>query len=247
MMNFDILTIFPDYFETFSKHSIIGRAVSNKLISINPVNIRDFSLDKHKSTDDVPFGGGSGMLMTVQPILDAYNSLTENSKEKKRLIYLSPQGKILTQKRAQEISKEKNVILLCGNYEGIDERIINSIVDEEISIGDYVLTGGELAAEVFIDCVARLIPGVLGDDDSSVEESHSGFLLEYPQYTRPSEYNGIKVPEILLSGHHANIEKWKREQSLIRTYIKRPDLFEKCDASDDERKRIIDIVENLCE
>lgn len=240
-MNFDILTIFPEYFETFSNHSIIGRAVANGFISINPINIRDFSLDKHKSTDDSPFGGGSGMLMTVQPVLDAYTSLVENSNFKKKVIYLSPQGKILTQKIAQEIAQENAVVLLCGNYEGIDERIIDSIVDEEISIGDYVLTGGELAAEVFIDCVARLIPGVLGDDESSVEESHSDFLLEYPQYTRPSDYKGMKVPEILLSGHHANIERWKREQSLIRTYNKRPDLFEKCDASEEERKRITEI------
>lgn len=240
-MNFDILTIFPEYFETFVNHSIIGRAVANEIIAINPVNIRDFSLNKHKSTDDVPYGGGSGMLMTVQPVIDAYKSISCNRDKKSKVIYLSPQGRLLTQEIAQELSTEENLILLCGNYEGIDERIIDSIVDEEISIGDYVLTGGELAAAVLIDCVARLIPGVLGDDESSVDESHSNYLLEYPQYTRPAIYDGMEVPEILLSGHHANIEKWRHDQSLLRTYNKRPDLYEKNNPTNSER----DIVKKM--
>jgi tRNA (guanine37-N1)-methyltransferase len=241
IMRFDVLTIFPEMFEEFTSHSIIGRAADNNIIEINPVNIRNYSTDKHLSTDDYTYGGGSGMVMTIQPIYDAYKSITDGLETRPKLIYMSPQGKVLTQKLVTELSNEKHLIILCGHYEGIDERVIDSIVDEEISIGDYVLTGGELPAMILIDCVSRLIPGVLGDESSSVDESHSDGFLEYPHYTRPAEYMGMKVPDILLSGHHANIEKWRRRQSIIRTIKKRPDLI-KIAETDDDLKRKIDVI-----
>lgn len=226
-MKFDVLTLFPDLIRSVLDESIIGRAQESGLIEINAVNIRDFSKNKHKKVDDYPYGGGNGLVMSVQPIYDAYLSLVEPLGYKPKLIYMSPQGKVLDQKTARELAKEKHLILLCGHYEGIDERVIEEIVDEEISIGDYVLTGGELPAMVLIDCVSRLVPGVLSSEESYSEESHFEGLLEYPQYTRPYEYNGRKVPEVLMSGHHANIRKWRREQSLKRTFEKRPDLYEK--------------------
>jgi len=226
-MKFDVLTLFPDTFNMVMRESIIGRAQENGLVEVNAINIRDYSKNKHKKVDDYPFGGGNGMVMTCQPVLDAYNDLTKDLKSKKpRVIYMSPQGRVLTQQIASELSKEEHLILLCGHYEGIDERIIEEIVDEEISIGDYVLTGGELPAMVLIDCVSRLIPEVLSSEGSYSDESHYNGLLEYPQYTRPADYNGIKVPDILLSGHHANIEKWRNQQSIERTKQKRPDLYQ---------------------
>jgi len=225
-MKFDVLTLFPDTFNIVMRESIIGRAQEKGIIVVNAVNIRDYSKNKHNKVDDYPFGGGNGMVMTCQPIIDAYNDLTKNLENKPRVIYMSPQGRVLTQQIAGELAKEEHLILLCGHYEGIDERIIQKIVDEEISIGDYVLTGGELPAMVLIDCVSRLIPGVLSNEGSFSEESHFNGLLEYPQYTRPADYDGNKVPDILLSGHHANIEKWRTEQSLDRTKQKRPDLYE---------------------
>jgi tRNA (guanine37-N1)-methyltransferase len=223
-MNFDVLTLFPEMFSAVKNESIIGRAVNSGKITINAINIRDFSSDKHKRTDDYPYGGGSGMVMTAQPIYDAYMHVIKNLKSKPKLIYLSPQGKVLNQEMSMNLSKLDRIILLCGHYEGVDERILEEIVDEEISIGDYVLTGGELPAMVLIDCVSRLVNGVLSNSESIKDESHSNGLLEYPQYTRPFEFHGKKVPEVLISGHHANIEKWRREQSLKRTRIKRPDL-----------------------
>ena len=248
-MRFDVLTLFPEMFAGFISHSIIGRAVANGLICINPINIRAYSTDKHLRTDDAPYGGGSGMVMTVQPIADAIDALLtqtaiedvgaeedvgsetgkpkEKEKGKPKVIYLSPQGKPLTQQLAMQLKEEEHLILLCGHYEGIDERIIDLYVDEEISVGDYVLTGGEVPAMVLMDCVSRLLPGVLGDDQSSVEESHTDGLLEYPHYTRPAEFQGLQVPEILLSGHHANIEQWRFEKSVERTRKKRPDLYRK--------------------
>ncbi len=226
-MKFDVLTLFPELFVSVMGESIIGRAQKNGLVEINAVNIRDYSKDKHRKVDDYPFGGGNGMVMMCQPVIDAFNAITEGMEQKPKVLYMSPQGKVLTQEMAKELSTQEHLILLCGHYEGIDERIIDEIVDEEVSIGDYVLTGGELPAMVLIDCVSRLIPGVLSTEGSFSDESHFNGLLEYPQYTRPADYNGNKVPDVLLSGHHANIEKWRMQQSLDRTREKRPDLYEK--------------------
>mgnify|MGYP000720141777 FL=1 len=221
-MKFDVLTLFPEMFQAI-KQSILGRAEEKNLIQINLINIRDFSKDKHKKVDDTPYGGGAGMVMRADVIYDAYKSVqNENAK----VIYLTPQGKKLDQKKVEELSKEKHLILLCGHYEGIDQRVIDKIVDEEISIGDYVLTGGELPAMVLIDSVSRYVEGVLSESSTN-EESFSQGLLEYPQYTRPETFEGVKVPEILLSGHHENIKKWREEKSLENTKLKRPDLLEK--------------------
>ena len=233
-MQFDVLTLFPEMFEPLNK-SIIGRAKEKGLININLINIRDFSKNKHKKVDDTPYGGGAGMVMMPDVVYDAYKSL--NSKDAK-VIYMSPQGQKLNQKKVVKLSKEKHIILLCGHYEGIDQRVIDEIVDEEISIGDYVLTGGELPAMIVIDSVSRYIEGVL-KDDSTKEESFSEGLLEYPQYTRPEVFNGKQVPEVLLSGHHENIDKWRREQSLINTKKKRPDLLENIELSEKD-KRILE-------
>ena len=230
-MQFDVLTLFPEMFELLNE-SIIGRAKEKGLININLINIRDFSKNKHKKVDDTPYGGGAGMVMMPDVVYDAYKSL--NSKDAK-VIYMSPQGQKLNQKKVVELSKEKHIILLCGHYEGIDQRVIDEIVDEEISIGDYVLTGGELPAMIVIDSVSRYIEGVL-KDDSTKEESFSEGLLEYPQYTRPEVFNGKQVPEVLLSGHHENIDKWRREQSLKNTKKKRPDLLENIELSEKDKK-----------
>lgn len=236
MMKFDVLTIFPDMINYVMQQSIIGRAQESGLIRVNSINIRDFSKNKHKRTDDYPYGGGSGMVMTAQPIFDAYSSITDGLEKKPKVIYMSPQGKVLTQEMARNLSMEEHLVILCGHYEGVDERILEDIVDEEVSIGDYVLTGGELPAMVLIDCISRMVPGVLTNEDSNLKESHYDGVLEYPQYTRPEEFNGKKVPDVLMSGHHANIEAWRRKQSLIRTRDKRPDLFEKLDLTKEDRK-----------
>ena len=230
-MKFDVLTLFPEMFEPL-RQSIIGRAEEKKLIDINLINIRDFSKDKHKKVDDTPYGGGAGMIMRADVVYEAYKSI--NDKDAK-VIYLTPQGKVLNQKKVENLSKEKHLILLCGHYEGIDQRVIDKIVDEEISIGDYVLTGGEIPAMVLIDSVSRYIDGVL-KEDSTKEESFSQGLLEYPQYTRPEVFEDERVPEILLTGHHQNIEKWRREQSLKITFNKRPDLLENINLSDEDKK-----------
>ena len=220
-MKFDVLTLFPEMFEAV-KQSILGKAIEKKLIIINLVNIRDFSKDKHKKVDDTPYGGGAGMVIRPDVVYDAYKSVYEKDA---KVIYLTPQGKTLDQKKVEDLSKEKHLILLCGHYEGIDQRIIDKIVDEEISIGDYILTGGEIPAMVLIDSVSRYVEGVLSQE-SIKEESFSNNLLEYPQYTRPEVFEGEKVPKILLSGHHENIENWRKEQSLKITKQKRPDLLE---------------------
>ena len=219
-MKFDVLTLFPEMFESL-KQSVIGKALEKELIDINLVNIRDFSNDKHKKVDDTPYGGGSGMVMMPDVVYRAFQSVES---EKAKVIYMSPQGKTLDQKKVEYLAKQEHLIILCGHYEGIDQRVLDKIVDEEISIGDYVLTGGEIPAMVLIDSVSRYVKGVL-NEDSVKEESFSNGLLEYPQYTRPEVFEGDKVPEILLSGNHQNIEKWRREKSFEITKKKRPDLL----------------------
>ncbi|MBR3324997.1 MAG: tRNA (guanosine(37)-N1)-methyltransferase TrmD [Clostridia bacterium] len=225
-MNFNVLTLFPEMFDAV-KYSIVGRAIENNLININLINVRDFSKDKHKHVDDTPYGGGAGMVIRPDVVYDAYKSI--KNYEKKKVIYLSPKGQVLNQKKAEQLAKEKDLILLCGHYEGIDERVLEKIVDEEISIGNYVLTGGELPAMVLIDSVSRYVEGVLSED-STKEESFSNEtnLLEYPQYTRPALFEGMEVPEVLTSGNHQEIEKWRKEQALAETKKKRPDLLKKC-------------------
>ena len=220
-MKFDVLTLFPEMFEILNQ-SIIGKAIEKNLIDIHLINIRDFSKDKHKKVDDTPYGGGAGMVMKPDVVYDAYQSVKDKNA---KVIYMSPQGKNLNQKKVEELSKESHLVILCGHYEGIDQRVLDKIVDEEISIGDYVLTGGEIPAMVLIDSVSRYVEGVL-KEDSIKEESFSNGLLEYPQYTRPEVFEGMKVPEILLSGHHENIEKWRKEKSLEITNKKRPELLE---------------------
>lgn len=224
-MRFDVLTLFPEMFEIMNS-SIIGRAIQNKLIDLNLINFRDFSKDKQKHVDDTPYGGGAGMVIKPEPIYDAYTSIVKDLDYKPKVIYMSPRGKVFTQQMAKELSKEKHLIILCGHYEGVDERVVEEIVDEEISIGDYVLTGGELPAMVVIDAISRNIDGVL-KEESVEDESFSDGLLEYPQYTRPEIFLGRKVPDVLLSGHHANIEKWRLEKSIEITKNRRPELIER--------------------
>ncbi len=225
MIKFDVLTIFPDMFEAVLGNSITGRAREKGLIEMNFINIRDFSKDKHRKTDDYPYSGGGGMLMTPQPIYDAYMSVAKGCEEKPHTIFLSPQGTVFDQKKAIELSQKEHIVFLCGHYEGVDQRILDMIVDEEISIGDFVLTGGEIPAMAVIDSVSRMIPGVLSAESSYQNESHFSGLLEYPQYTHPQEFMGMKIPEVLISGHHKNIEIWKRQQALLTTKKKRPDML----------------------
>lgn len=233
-MKFDILTLFPEMFEPI-KQSVIGKAVEKELIEINLINIRDFSKDKHKKVDDTVYGGGAGMLIRPDVVYDAFQSI-EKEKDAK-VIYLSPKGKLLSQEKVEELSKEKHLILLCGHYEGIDQRVIDEINPEEISIGDYVLTGGEIPAMVLVDSVSRYVSGVITNESTS-EESFSEGLLEYPQYTRPEEFLGKKVPEVLKSGHHENIRIWRRKESLKETFLKRPELLEKIELTEEDRKYI---------
>ncbi|MCX7772172.1 MAG: tRNA (guanosine(37)-N1)-methyltransferase TrmD [Clostridia bacterium] len=234
-MRFDVLTLFPESLNNFLNESIIGRAREKGLITINTLNIRDFSKDKHRRVDDYPYGGGAGMVMAPQPIYDAWRSIIDQCPKKPRTLYMSPQGRVLDQQTAHRLRAEEHLIILCGHYEGVDERILEEIVDEEISIGDYVLTGGELPAMVLIDCVSRLGEGGLSSEDSYSNESHYNGLLEYPQYTRPPEFMGRKVPEILSSGHHANIEKWRYLQMLERTKSKRPDMYASYEADNKDK------------
>lgn len=233
-MKFDVLTLFPEMFESLNQ-SIIGKGKEKGLIDINLVNIRDFSKNKHKQVDDTPYGGGAGMVMKADVVYDAYKSLKA---AKAKVIYMSPQGKVLNQNKVQSLAKEEHIILLCGHYEGIDQRVLDEIVDEEISIGDYVLTGGEIPAMVLIDSVSRYVDGVI-KKESTEEESFSNGLLEYPQYTRPETFLNSKVPEVLLSGNHQNIEKWRRQKSLENTYKKRPELLK-------NKKLSIEDKEFLC-
>ena len=246
MKQFFVLTLFPEMIQQTLSHSIMGRAQKEGHISVEAINIRDYTLNKQKHVDDYPYGGGAGMVMQAQPIYDAYQSSAEKAKGA-RVVYMTPQGRPFTQRIAEELSKEENLVFLCGHYEGIDERIIEEIVTDEISLGDFVLTGGELAAITIIDAVSRLVPGVLGKEDSFADESFSDGLLEYPQYTRPPVFHGKEVPEILLSGHHANIAKWRREQSLIRTVKKRPDLLEAAELTAKERQFVERLRDELQE
>ena len=276
-MNFHILTLFPEMIEQGLNTSITGRAISNGLLSIEAVNIRDYAFNKHQSVDDYPYGGGAGMLMQAEPVYLAYEAVRkkiaerkpaeaeteteepaeaeqleekpvtgseeEPVKEKKlRVVYLSPQGDVFSQGMAEELAKEEDMVLLCGHYEGIDERVLEEIVTDYVSIGDYVLTGGELPAMVMVDAIFRLVPGVLHNNVSAEFESFQDNLPEYPQYSRPEEWHGKKVPPVLMSGHHANIEKWRREQSILRTYERRPDLLEKSNLTEKEKKWLKDQI-----
>ena len=224
------MTLFPDMVSNGLSESITGRAINNNLISVNTVNIRNFAGNKYGHVDDYTYGGGAGMLMQAEPVYKAYQSIIDNNNladKKPRVLYMTPQGTPFNQRMAEELSKEEDIILLCGHYEGIDERVLEMIVTDNVSIGDFVLTGGELPAMMIVDAVSRLVPGVLGGEESAVYESFYDGLLEYPQYTRPEVFMGKEVPKVLLSGHHKNIEKWRYEQSLQRTKERRPDLYEK--------------------
>lgn len=234
-MNFHILTLFPDMVMQGLATSIIGRAAEKGLLSIEAVNIRDYTKDRHKKVDDYPYGGGAGMLMQAQPVFDAWKAVADRIGYRPRTIYLTPQGPTFTQTMAKGFAGEEELVLLCGHYEGIDERVLEEIVTDYISIGDYVLTGGELAAMVMVDAISRMVPGVLTNDESGATESFEDNLLEYPQYSRPEEWMGKKVPPILLSGNHQKVDEWRREQSVLRTAERRPDLLEKAQLTQKER------------
>lgn len=240
-MRIDIMTLFPDMCLAYLGESIIGRARAAGKVQIECTDIRDYTLDKHRRVDDTPYGGGMGMIMQAQPIYDCYQDICRKTGTKPHLIYLTPQGKTLTQERVKELAQLDNIALLCGHYEGVDERVIEELQPEEISVGDYVLTGGELPALIVADAVSRMIPGVLSNDDCFTEESHYSSLLEYPQYTRPFEWRGRKVPEVLTTGHHANVGKWRREQSLERTAQRRPDMLEKAQLTAKDIKFLSDL------
>ena len=243
-MRIDILTLFPEMCETVMSESIIGRARKAQKVEIVCTNIRDFANNKHNKVDDTPYGGGMGMVMAAEPIYNAYKSLYNEGEEKPHLVYLSPKGKTFNQQKAIELSKLDRLVLLCGHYEGIDERVIEEIVDEEISIGDFVLTGGELPALTVADAVCRMLPEVLSDELCFSEESHFSGLLEYPQYTRPAEWMGREVPEVLLSGNHKNIENWRRCKSLLLTIEKRPDMLSESDLTEKD-KELLKKIENM--
>ena len=248
-MNFHVLTLFPEMIDQGVRTSITGRAIEKGVISLELVNIRDYTKDKHKKVDDYPYGGGAGMLMQAEPVYQCYQAIVDKihtqsgagselcaEKKKPRVLYMSPQGKTFTQGMAEELAQEEELIFLCGHYEGIDERVLEEIVTDYVSIGDYILTGGELPAMIMVDAISRLVPGVLHNDVSAEFESFQDSLLEYPQYSRPEIWHDKKVPEVLLSGHHANIEKWRREQSVIRTARNRPDLLEKAALTEKEKE-----------
>ncbi len=242
-MNYHVLTLFPDMIRDGFQTSITGRAAEKGLLSLTTVNIRDFSVNKHNRVDDYPYGGGAGMVMQAEPVYLAYESVAEKLPRKPRVLYMSPQGKVFNQRMAEELAGEEELVFLCGHYEGIDERVLEEIVTDEVSIGDYVLTGGELPALVIMDAVSRLLEGVLHNEESAQFDSFSDNLLEYPQYSRPEEWRGKKVPPILLSGHHANVEKWRREQSLMRTRERRPDLLEEASLTKEDKKFLAKLEE----
>ena len=237
-MNFHVLTLFPEMIEQGMHTSIIGRAIAGGYLSIDAINIRDYAFNKHQKVDDYPYGGGAGMLMQAEPVYLAYESVQKKLGYRPRVVYLTPQGEVFHQTMAKELAKEKDLVFLCGHYEGIDERVLDEIVTDYVSIGDYVLTGGELPAMVMMDSISRMVPGVLSNQESGETESFAGNLLEYPQYSRPEEWHGQKVPPVLLSGHHANIEAWRREQSVLRTAKRRPDLLKKADLTNNEWRQV---------
>ena len=243
-LKFHVLTLFPEFIEKSMEYSIAKRAVDEGIVSVNAVNIRDYSKDKHHSVDDYVYGGGAGMLMQAQPVYDAYLSIAGEREKKPRCVFLTPQGSVFSESMARELAKEEELILLCGHYEGIDERVVEKIVTDNISIGDYVLTGGELPALVVMDAVMRFIPGVLHNEDSAENDSFTDGLLECPQYSRPEIWEGIKVPEILLSGDHKKVDEWRRQQSVLRTYERRKDLLEKADLDEKDRRFIENHIAN---
>lgn len=242
-MNFHVLTLFPDMIMQGLGTSIIGRALEKETISLEAVNIRDYANNKHSKVDDYPYGGGAGMVMQAEPVFGAFQAVSEKIGRRPRVVYLTPQGKVFDQKMAEELAGEQDLVFLCGHYEGIDERVLEEIVTDYVSIGDYVLTGGELPAMVMIDAISRMVPGVLSNEESAQFESFQDNLLEYPQYSRPEVWRGKSVPPVLLSGHHANVEKWRREQSVLRTAQRRPDLLEHAVLSEQVKKLIEGVSE----
>ena len=241
-MNFHVLTLFPEMIMNGLETSILGRAAAKGIVSFEAVNIRDYTLERHGKVDDYPYGGGAGMVMQAEPIYRAYEALVEKIGKKPRVIYMTPQGKTFNQNIAEDLAKEEDLVFLCGHYEGVDERVLELIATDYLSAGDYVLTGGELPAMMMIDCISRLVPGVLNNNVSAEFETFHDNLLEYPQYTRPEVFMGKKVPDILLSGHHANVEKWRREQSIIRTLKNRPELLEDAVLSKKEQKFLDELL-----
>lgn len=242
-MNYYIMTLFPEMVLDGLNTSIIGRAAEKGLLSIDAINIRDYTKEKHGHVDDAPYGGGAGMVMQAEPVCDAYEALCDRLGKRPRVLYMTPQGRVFNQNIAKELAQEEDLVFLCGHYEGIDERALDLIVTDHLSIGDYVLTGGELPAMVMIDCISRLVPGVLNNDASAEIESFYDNLLEYPQYTRPEVYRGIRVPEVLLSGHHKKIDEWRRKQSIVRTLERRPELLADANLSEKERDYLQKLVE----
>lgn len=238
MLRFDVITLFPEMFEAFCRTSMVGRAVENALIEVRTLDLREYGLGRHRHVDDYPYGGGAGMIMTFQPVYDCYLHVCAQAPEKPHCVYLSPRGRVLDQRVVAELAGYKRLCLLCGHYEGVDQRAVDAVADEEISLGDFVLTGGEVPAIALIDAVSRMVPGVLSCERAYAEESHYGGLLEYPQYTRPAEVMGMQVPEVLLSGHHAEIEKWRRRESLRITFERRPELLSRAKLTEEEREWI---------
>ena len=246
-MNYHVLTLFPEMIENGMNTSITGRAITKGLLSLEAINIRDFAFNKHQKVDDYTYGGGAGMLMQAEPVYLAYEAIANRTAKKPRVVYLTPQGQVFNQAMAREMAQEEDLVFLCGHYEGIDERVLEEIVTDYVSIGDYVLTGGELPAMVMMDSISRMVPGVLNNQESGETESFAGNLLEYPQYSRPAEWMGKKVPDVLLSGHHANIEMWRREQSILRTLQKRPELLEDAVLSKKEKQYLEQLRRNMAQ